>query len=81
MGIISTMQQSRFYQRIWKILALTTGKCWALIDINKLLMNGERTYCMCGRCVNILTSDENRKVFGIEYVPEFQTKFNQSPAA
>ena len=36
---------------------------------------------MCGRYVNILTSDEIRKVFGIEHVPEFQAKFNQSPGS
>ena len=32
------MQQSRYYQRIWKILALSTGKCWALIDTTMFIL-------------------------------------------
>ena len=30
------MQQSRYYRRKWKILALSTGKCWALIDTDAI---------------------------------------------
>ena len=42
-GIISTMLLSRYYQRKWKILALTTGKCWALIDSTEFSRYLERS--------------------------------------